>query len=404
MKRFVATGVVLAGCFNPAYHDPTCGPNGACPSGLVCIDNVCRASQPTDAAAVTDAAALPDARLCLGSGTWELCFTGAVPTAPVTLSGAINTDTSTLCSTAVEWTSPAQPAACVIVGNGITVASMFGVAVAATGSRPLVLLSTSSIQIVSSLEVASHVTGVVGAGAQSIACGVFPQQPTSSTSGGGGAAGGSFLSSGGKGGSGGNGAPPGLAAQAVVTPSVLRGGCRGQTGGDGAAGTGGGSGKAGGAIYLLASGSIRVNATINASGAGGSAAMTAGGGGGGGSGGMIVLAAPSITSSNGRLMANGGGGGGGGGSGLATAQSGSDPTTGNPTQPANGGSGGAGNGCGGVARGGDGAAASLLATDGTGGSFPNVCGGGGGGGGGGYVRSNVPIIGVIASPVLSVVP
>jgi hypothetical protein len=330
-----------------------------------------------------------------------MCVIGAVPASAVMLSGAINTDTSALCSTAVEWTSNLQPDACIIAGASISITSN----TSATGSRPLVLFSLGTITLATTivLDVASHRLGSTGAGTQPTVCAAFPQAPVSSTTGAGGGAGGSFMNKGGGGGSGGNGSAPGLAPDPdTAAPTVLRGGCRGQTGGEAATGSGGAFGAGGGAVYLLARTSIGLAGAINASGAGGIGGLTAGGGGGGGAGGMIVLAAPSITSSSARLLANGAGGGGAGGANNGIG--GSDPNPLTLSTPAQGGNGGAGNGCGGQGMGGSGAATTVVAGAGETGSIGNTCGGGGGGGAIGYIRSSVAISGVTSSPAISVVP
>jgi hypothetical protein len=415
MTRVPGVGVVFglvlgAACFNPTFHDPKCGPGGACPTGLVCVDGTCRTSAANDDASIDDAVE-DDAQqqrdagpTCLGTGTWEMCAAaGAAPTGTQALSGSINTDTSSMCTTPVDWTVAAQPDVCVIAGSSITISATTTV----TGSRPLVLFATGSITQSSNanLDVASHRTGTSGPGMQSSACAAFPQAPTNSAVGAGGAAGGSFMTMAGDGGAGGQGAAGGLAAAAdLAEPAVLRGGCRGQVGGEAATGSSGASGAGGGAVYLLAGTSINLVATINASGAAGGGGLSMAGGGGGGAGGMIVLWAPSIVSTSAKLMANGGGGGGaGGGTG---GQPGFDPNIVAPSSAAPGGQSGAGNGCGGGTngRGGNGAAAAMPATDGAAGATTNDCGGGGGGGATGYIRSNVAITGVTSSPVLTVVP
>jgi hypothetical protein len=397
--RLVATAaLLLAACFNPAYHDPRCGPYGECPNGLACVAGTCLSPTPMDDAATGDGAGTGG---CVGSEVWQLCIVGAPPSAPVTLRGTINTDTSTSCASNVVWTSSSQPAACVIAGTSIDVSTN----TTATGTKPLVLFSTSTIQLASgvTLDVASHRAGTTGAGAQAAGCGAFPQAPLDSTSGAGGAAGGSFMSSAGDGGAGGKGATAGLAAPAdTVAPTILRGGCNGQTGGTAGAGSAGPPGSGGGAVFLVASTRISLLGTINASGAGGGGGLPLGGGGGGGSGGMIVLAAPSIMATNAKIIANGGGGGGSGG--ASNGSPGSDPSTLTPTTAAQGGTGGAGNGCGGNGHGGAGAVSTVAAVDGEAGAKDNTCGGGGGGGAVGYIQSNVAIGGATVSPSLTVIP
>lgn len=401
----------LSGCFNPTYHNPTCGPAGECPSGLVCVAGTCQSPGGSDDGGVSDMADAPDAppdvppdaRSCFGSNEFELCFTGALPTSMRAITGAVATDSTAMCATDVVWTSPLQPDACVITGASLTITGTMTV----TGSRPLVILATDNIGLASGslIDAASHRGGTTGPGSNPAACAAFLATPTDSTQGAGGGAGGSFMSKGGNGGPGGNGATPGLAPAADATgPTVLRGGCSGQNGANNAAGSGGTLGKGGGAIYLVAGATISIAGTIIVSGAGATgAAGAAGGGGGGGSGGMMVLHAPTIASSSGRLGASGGGGGGAGGSG--TGQPGSDPTFTPTPQPGLGGDGGAGNGCGGNGgSGGDGAYLTVAAQSGVAGNTGNICGGGGGGGGLGYIRANQAIANVTASPAVTVVP
>ncbi len=57
-----AAALGLAGCFNPTFDNPTCGPGGACPSGTSCVQNVCVAGggeidAPTGADGAIDGAA-----------------------------------------------------------------------------------------------------------------------------------------------------------------------------------------------------------------------------------------------------------------------------------------------------------------------------------------------------------
>ncbi|HUQ02492.1 MAG TPA: C-type lectin domain-containing protein [Kofleriaceae bacterium] len=34
--------LALGACFSPTFNNPTCGPNGECPSGTTCVQDVCR--------------------------------------------------------------------------------------------------------------------------------------------------------------------------------------------------------------------------------------------------------------------------------------------------------------------------------------------------------------------------
>jgi hypothetical protein len=234
------------------------------------------------------------------------------------------------------------------------------------GARPLVILSLTTLDIGSTLDVASH-NSQRGPGSDPADC-----TNTAPTGTGGGGAGGTF---GGKGGGG-----PNLAdgvPQSVIVPTALRGGCPGGTGKDfdflAEVGHGGG------AVTLIAQ-SISVLGSINASGerAGGNTVHN--GGNGGGAGGMIVFDAPALTvGSSTHIYANGGGGGGGGASTIGPGFPGSDPASEN--------SGGTGGG-GGAGTGGDGGAGATL--DGMGNMLDaldgrsGTSGGGDGGGGGGF--------------------
>src|SRR5690242_3519879 len=59
MVRFAAAlSLVLAACFSPTFNNPTCGPNGECPSGTTCMNGVCMTGGGDDD---DDAAVDPDA-------------------------------------------------------------------------------------------------------------------------------------------------------------------------------------------------------------------------------------------------------------------------------------------------------------------------------------------------------
>lgn len=321
-----------------------------------------------------DAPPMPDspdaAPNCFGSGVAQVC-PDVQPTQVVTLSGALNTDTSPMC---VSFTSPNNTVGCVVAGHSITIDASF----TATGTKPLVLVSSTTITIgiAGVLDVSSRRNPLaIGAGADSALCtaGTNPTQGGT----GGGAWGGSFNGKGGDGGAGLTPSAGGIAAAASATPSVLRGGCAGGTG----AGVNGGiGGHGGGAVFLIARQQIQVAGTINASGASGTGAGASAdqaGGGGGGSGGMIGFEAPMIAIT-GVVFANGGGGGEGGGTtivGFDGLESTAPATVGlggvNPTPGA----------------GGDGGNGSVAATlNGLAGGPDDTDGGGGGGGGAGVIR------------------
>lgn len=46
--RFALLLVLVGGCFNPTFHDPSCGPNGECPAGTQCVLGTCRSGNSMD--------------------------------------------------------------------------------------------------------------------------------------------------------------------------------------------------------------------------------------------------------------------------------------------------------------------------------------------------------------------
>ncbi len=330
---------------------------------------------------------LDDDPVCLGpTGNYQVCL-AAPPTQPVTLSGALNTDTSTQCAAfqPTGWT-PAQPAACFVIGTTITIAAG---TVSVTGSRPLVLVATDTITIAGTLDVASHLGGTSGPGSN-LGCAAYGTPPGGSNNGGSGGAGGSFMSAGGDGGPGGTG-PMGLSLGADgASPTSLRGGCDGELGGNGGPGKATGAvGRGGGAVYLLAGNAIVLSSgVINASGSGATGGEAVAGGSGAGAGGMIELFAASISwTGPTSVLANGGGGASGGGGSMGGG-SGDDPSSASVTAVAPGG--GTGGGPGGHGYAGTNAAQS-------GGGAGGQHGGGGGGGGGGFIESNQSLVGAAIS-------
>jgi len=367
-----------------AQGQGTCQPNGSCSypdsscmSGERYGDNsgtnsnVCVGEEPVGPDGGGDG---PTQKVCYGStsGLVRPCFPSA-PSGDITLQAAIDTTNDPMCSKTV---TDVPAGLCVITGANITVAS--GTIVAATGTKPLVLVATGMITVSGALNASSYhattapyATTQTGAGADPMNGCLAAGAPGVS----GGGAGGTFTELGGAGG-GGNGGSAGGTAGGPQATVALRGGCRGQN----ALGAGGGrGGRGGGAVYFIAS-TINIDGTINASGEGGGLGVSGGnaGGGGGGSGGLIGFDAATITN-NGLVFANGGGGGegsGGGQSGLpgldatgvgvATGGAGGSPG-------GNGGNGGAGGTAGGTKTGGNGATAGAD-------------GGGGGGGGTGVIK------------------
>lgn len=298
----------------------------------------------------------PMSALCHGTGIVQLCFDAPPTGATMLPGGTLDTDASPLCSTNVV---SGVTDACVIAGDTVSLAT--GLTLAATGSKPLIIVARNQITITGTLDVATHRLGLRGAGATMGAC-----NAAGSPSNGGGGAGGSF---GGLGGDG--GAPnPTMAGSVPAAPTTLRGGCSGRS-------SGGVGGDGGGATFLIAGARIEVVGAINASGAGAEKADSgARGGGGGGSGGMIGLDAPAVVV-GGIVFANGGGGSGGSDSG-SEGEDGRDPVGGA------GGIGGAGSGTAG--DGGTGASGTTLMGAAGGPGTAGVTGGGGGGGGAGVVK------------------
>ncbi len=310
-----------------------------------------------------------------GGGLLEICL--ADPVDDLDLSGTIDTDSSPLCATDV---TSGGTGVCVVAGHAISIAQ--NATVDGDGSRPLVLVSLTTITIAGTLDAASHRFGESssnrGPGFDFAGC---TQLARPGSQGGGG--GGSFIGLGGAGGD-----PGPNPAGATMAADTLHGGCPGA---DGGPSNGGRNGVGGGAVYLIADGAIEIGGTINASGSSGAAPEdnSVGGGGGGGSGGMIGLAAPDVTI-GGTVFANGGGGGEGGASG-SQASSGKDPSQGGP---GTGGSGGAGG------DGGDGAGGATLVGGAGGAGTAGTIGGGGGGGGAGAIRvfGSLTNTGVVSPP------
>lgn len=318
---------------------------------------------------------------CFGPASpsaFEVCL-GEAPTGAITLPAMLDTrpGVSDLCLEAqpVGWT-PAQPPACFIIANSITVDIT-----TVTGTRPLVLVASSTITINGLLDVSSHADGHTGPAANGSGCNEFPGVPGGSSEGRGGGAGGSFMTVGGDGGEGGEEgeADNGEAPEAMDMPAMLHGGCSGQQGNGTTAGA---PGAGGGAVYLVAGSTVTGAGTINASGAGGAAGggTSRPGGSGGGTGGMVAVHAGATIGV--ALMANGGGGSGGGNSSVI----GSDP---DPDAPMAQASGGAGDGTGGRGFGG-----TMPASVGQSGGDDES--GGGGGGGAGWILTNLAPTGLVS--------
>lgn len=336
---------------------------------------------PADGQTDTDSSGglIGDAQLCFGTGLVQVCL-ASLPTTPLIVSSSQTISTEAASSSCVATTNTTAMAYCVVAATAIQIDR--GRILRGTGPRPIVLVSTSTLSLAGAVDVASHGASP-GAGANSPAC-VAGKAAGSGGSGGGGY-GGSFGAKGGNGET--NDGGSGGVAAAPTVPEVLRGGCAGGRGGG--QGSGEKPGDGGGAVALIAAGSISIDGTIDASGAGGRAGMFQDAGGpGGGSGGMIVLdGRPIDVTRNGMIFANGGGGAGG--NSMFRGRDGSDPAL--PAIAAPGGAGG-------TSGGGDGGDGSLGG-DGRappGNANPQGGGGGGGGGGTGVVKSNEPLSGAIS--------
>lgn len=317
-------------------------------------------------------------------GFLDLCGEAA-PSQPLHIATAdtIDTDTDPRCRTV---TQASGGPVCLVYATSVMIAA--GGSLTATGSRPLAIVSTSTLAIAGSIDVSSRRSGQRGPASSDAAC-AFATTPEPDTGGAGGGAGGSFGAAGGNGGTGdtdnsqgGDDTAAAGTAGAIATISALRGGCRGQTGGneDAGGGAGGVGGHSGGALYLHAAQAIQVQGMIRATGAGGGGGQVQAGGGGGGSGGLVVIESPSIAfSGNGSISANGGGGGEGGARVSTTpvsGQPGGDGAMGTAAAP---GGIGTDNRFGYGGAGGAGMSAAAAGTS-------SVVGGGGGGGGVGIIK------------------
>jgi hypothetical protein len=370
MRGAIVLVAMVAGCFSPSYHEPACGAQNECPPGLSCMAGTCKAGFDASLDVPIDAPRLN----CFGTGLdVDVCLT-ALPGAELHVESdrAVNTnDGSSDCD-------PGVSAFCVIAGAGVRIDEVN--TLSASGTRPLIVVSTEEIVVDGAIDVASGLTPLrVGPAADSARC--HDGTPATGTHGGG--WGGSLGTKGGDGGPVG-----GAMAGTTLVPTTLQGGCKGSDG----ASAGGQAGHGGGAVYLIAT-SISVSGTINASGGSGSGAAGGGrGGGGAGSGGMIVFDTPMLTVAPGaEIFANGGGGGEG--SGGNAGVNGVDPLA-----PGAGGVGGIG-----TTTGGDGGVGGFGITAGGAGlpASAGADGTGGGGGGAGVIkvfRAVAPVTGAISPP------
>lgn len=252
----------------------------------------------------------------------DLCNFTAAPPLTYSQNTTLNTTMANTCGHIIMPGND-RPELCVIYAESITINA--NVNVRAVGTRPLMFASSKGISIAGTLSASSlrangNNSEVLGAGAESVDCD-DGDSPESAAAGGGGGAGGSFSGKGGNGSIGAffNGQSDGGEspdALALADVDFIRGGCRGQIGGDDGDNTNdqapGAGGPPGGGLYLAASSDITIAGRVAANGGGGRGGGFRAAGGGGGSGGMIILEARSVNRS-GMLVANGGGGGEGGG-------------------------------------------------------------------------------------------
>jgi len=175
-----------------------------------------------------------DGPTCTSTKFLNLCAEPP-PTAPFNLNNAtiINTDTDSRCRVFYQ---PNGGPVCLIYATSVDI--MNGGSITAIGSRPLAIASTSTMFISGTIDVSSRRAGQRGAGSSNPSC-TFASAPESDIGGGGGGAGGSFGLHGANGGTGdtdtslgldGSGSPGTVGPTATIV--VLRGGCRGQQGGD----------------------------------------------------------------------------------------------------------------------------------------------------------------------------
>jgi len=353
VKRIVLV-TALAGCsFVPVAATPG-GGDGSAMHDARMIDNAI--DVPPD---------VPDPN-CFAGGAFYVCLT----TMPSGSQSVGDVDTTACNVQGAQIAMIGQTSVCVVAGSTLDVGDSN-----VTGSRPLVLVATGDINQSGYLDASSATGRGDGPGANDPSCTMNTNDGSNNAGGAGGGAGGSFGTVGAAGatGNGTLGGTPGAAAMQPV--AALRGGCKGGSGGAGSNGQAQ-PGSGGGAVMLVARGTIHLDGTIDVSGAGGTGGNQAkGGGGGGGSGGMIVLYGTVGATTVTILFANGGGGGGGAGQGT-DGNSGADATLYNMAA-----AGATANG-GGSTTGGNGGFGTTAPTK----PAPSTTGGGGGGGSVGVIR------------------
>ncbi|HTL34156.1 MAG TPA: hypothetical protein VL326_13595 [Kofleriaceae bacterium] len=364
--RWAALLVLVGACFNPTFHDPTCGPNGECPSGTQCVNGTCRSDTPGDDADVSDAvdALIPDAGNCTaqvdecltGTDVLRRCDGAGMTSYDVTCNWGCKTTPTPHCAqikpagnggVAANGVMPTDVDATAglldvtLTGGTVTIDGNTGTFVPGRGAGtgiisgidfqsrgPISMFRFKSLTIAAGVTVrvtGSHPVALVADGTVTIH-GIIDARGMNEMPGPGGYAGGTSSAQdgmgpgagqgkaptagggaghGARGGFGGNGGGPGGVMYGDAPMTQLRGG----SGGGSGYLTGGKGGGGGGAIQVVSNTSIVINTGggINAGGQGGSSASS-GEGGGGGAGGAILLEAPTLLI-YGALAVNGGGGG-----------------------------------------------------------------------------------------------
>lgn len=367
----------LLGCYRPEAVPAcalSCTSDVDCPQGNMCgSDQRCfpAGGQPCDQIdPPTDGPPIDGPCETFGRGLLRLCLAGPFDAeySPMIDGEVINTDLAASCTHVVKQTGTNAPDLCVKAATTITI----NVTQTITGVRPLVLVAVDTLTIDTNGSLLSRPPPDM-AGKY---CPTANDGPDAGATRAGGGAGGSFGGLGGNGGA--NDGNVLAAATGTVAPSFVRGGCPGGRGGVRGAETRAPAGYGGGAIGLLARGTVAIAGSVDAAGGGGQGgATTAAGGGGGGSGGLIVVDAQNIQfKAIGYLLASGGGGGAGFGS--STGAAGETPGRYLPLGTGGVGTNGAGSGGNGSGIGLNGNAGNKSTT--------NDTGAGGGGGGAGWIR------------------
>jgi hypothetical protein len=388
IRTLAVISIACAGCFHPQYEQLHCSAESTCPSGLLCVNDMCVSGAPPgdsgsggpgddgSAGGCTSFAALVN--------TCQLSFE-----ADLIVNGAASYDTDAHVLMIGGTATPFALKTLMIGPDQVDVISAHDVhlepsaILRATGSHGLAIIASHDFLIDTDAQID---VSRGGAGART-SCPGGATRGQSNNNGAGGGGGGGFGGAGGSGGGGNHDGPPAQGgSQGMAEPSFpigFHGGCPGANGGTGDL-PGGAGGQGGGALYLVAANRMAFpsSAPLDAGGGGGRGGGHIGnngdaGGGGGGSGGLLYLEAPQILASGATIAANGGGGG----EGSDGNGGGVDGAPGNlSTDRASGGSGGATSGSDGGEGGSAVGSAGLSVT-------ANADGGGGGGGGGvGFIR------------------